>query len=104
MNEGHFRKKTNCDIAVSNIFGGFYELKWLNWFSFNINLNDKQNKFEVHLLQNLAKLANYLTRMGQDATCVQTLNGHNSLICRPILTFDHTNMISSSIQIEWSEY
>ena len=43
----------------------------------NINANDGQNKFEVHILQNVAKMTNYLSKMGHDATFVRTLNGHN---------------------------
>ena len=63
---------------------------------FNINANDGQNKFEVHILKNVAKMTNYLPKMGQDATFARTLNGHNSVIFHPILTFDHTKMICSS--------
>ena len=44
----------------------------------NINANDGQNKFEVHILKYVAKITNYLPIMGKDATFVQTLNGHNS--------------------------
>ena len=45
----------------------------------NINANaDEQNKFEVHILNNVAKMTNYLPKIGQDATFVQTVNGHNS--------------------------
>ena len=51
-------------------------------------------------VQNVAKMTNYLPKMGQGTTCARTLNGHNSIIFHPILTFDHTKMISSSIQIE----
>ena len=63
---------------------------------FNINANDRQNKFKVHTLENVTKMTNYLPKMGQDATFAQTLNDHNSVIFHPILTFNHTKMISSS--------
>ena len=43
---------------------------------------------------------NYLSKIGQDATFARTFNGHNLAIFHPILTFDHTKMISSSRQIE----
>ena len=67
----------------------------------NINAYDGQNKFEVHTLQNVAKMTNYLPKMGKDATFARTLNAHNSVIIHPILTFDHTKMNSSSRQMEW---
>ena len=34
----------------------------------NINANEGQNKFEVHILQNVAKMTNYTSKIGQDAT------------------------------------
>ena len=66
----------------------------------NIIANDGQNKFRVHIIQNVARMINYLSKMGQGATFARTLNGHNSVIFYPILTFDYTKMISSSRQIE----
>ena len=39
-------------------------------------------------------------KIGQDATFALNLNGHNSAIFYPILTFDHTKMSSSARQIE----
>ena len=62
---------------------------------FNINANDRQNKFAVHILQNVAKMTNYLPKMGQGATFARTLNGHNSVIFHSIMPFDHTKIISS---------
>ena len=69
----------------------------------NINANYGQNKFKVDILKSVVKMTNYLPKMGQDATFARTLNGHNSVIFHPILTFDHTKMISSSRQIEKCE-
>ena len=43
-------------------------------------------------------MTNYLPKMGQDVTYARTLNGHNSVIFHPSLTFEHTKMISSSRQ------
>ena len=39
----------------------------------NINANEGQNKFEVHILQNVTRMTNYLPKMGQDATFARTL-------------------------------
>ena len=64
----------------------------------NINRNDGQIRFEVHIFKNVAKMTNYLPKMDQDTTFVQTLNSHNSVIFHPILTLDHTKMINSSRQ------
>ena len=49
----------------------------------NINTNVGQNKFEDHILKNVAKITNYLPKMSQDATFGRTLNGHTflALIC-----------------------
>ena len=60
-----------------------------------------QNKFEVHILKNVARMTNYLLKMGQDATFVRTLNGHNSVICHPILTSYNTEMVNLLRRIEW---
>ena len=43
----------------------------------NINVNDGQNKFEVHISNKLARIANLQPKIGQDATFAQTFNGHN---------------------------
>ena len=60
----------------------------------NINVDDTQNKFEVHISKNVRP------KIGQDATFAQILNGHNSTVFHPILTFDNTKMISSAN--EWN--
>ena len=64
------------------------------WLPPNINVNDRQNKFEVHISKNIAKNS-------QGATFATTLNGHYSTMFHPILTLDTTKMISSLKQIEW---
>ena len=47
----------------------------------NINANEGKNKFEVHISKkNLAKLAIFRPKIGQDATFAQSLNGYNSAI------------------------
>ena len=40
---------------------------------------DGQNKFEVHISKNIAKIANFQPKIGQDANFAPTLNGHNSV-------------------------
>ena len=47
----------------------------------------------------MAKMSNFRPKIGQDATFAPTLIGHNSAIFYPILTFDHTKMISSARKI-----
>ena len=49
-------------------------------FTLNINVNDGQNKFEVHISKNMARIANFQPKIGQDATFAPTFNGHNSAI------------------------
>ena len=64
----------------------------------NINRYDGRNKFEVHISTNVANMADFRPKIGQDATFAPTLNGHDSAIFNPILTFDHTKMTSSVIK------
>ena len=66
----------------------------------NINENDGRNKLGVHISKNVAEMANFRPKKGQDATFAPTLNRHNSAIFHPILTSDHTKMTSSARQIE----
>ena len=63
--------------------------------SLNINGNNGQYKFEVHISKNMAKMANFRPKVGQDATFAPTLNGHNSASFYLILSFDHTKKLSS---------
>ena len=68
----------------------------------NIDVNDHgQNKFKVNISKTVAKKANFRPEIGQDATFAPALNGHNSVISYPILTSDHTKIISSSGRIKW---
>ena len=50
--------------------------------------------------KNMAKIADFQPKIGLDTTFASTLNGHNSAIFYPILTSDHTKMISLSRQME----
>ena len=40
-------------------------------------------------------------KISRAATLGQSLDGHNLVIFHPILTFDHTKMISSSRRVQW---
>ena len=46
----------------------------------NIDGNDRQNKFEVRISKNVAKMANVWPKIGQDATFASNSNGHKSAI------------------------
>ena len=50
----------------------------------NIDGNNGQNKFEVHISKNVVKIANFRPK---DATFVPILYWHNSVIFYPYLTF-----------------
>ena len=62
----------------------------------NNHVDDGQNKFKVHISKNMDKIANFQPKIGQDTNFTPTLNGHNSAISHPILTFYATKMISST--------
>ena len=64
------------------------------------HVNDGQNKYEVHISINVAKIAYFQSKIGQDANFAPTLNGHKSAIFYPILTSDHSKMISTLRRIE----
>ena len=58
-------------------------------------------KFEVYISINMAKIANFQSKIAQDATFAPILNGQNSAIFKPISTSDHTKTISSSRFYSW---
>ena len=49
---------------------------------------NEQNKSEVQISKNVTKIANFWSKIGQDATFATTLNVHNSAIFYPSLTFN----------------
>ena len=53
----------------------------------NLNANAQQYKFEVDILKNMAKIANSSPKIGQIPLLSLAINGHNSIIFHPILTF-----------------
>ena len=53
----------------------------------NLNINAGQNRFEVDILKNVAKIANLRPKISQIPLLSLDINGHNSVIFHPILTF-----------------
>ena len=62
-----------------------------------LHRNDGQNKLEVSISKNMAKMANNGPKV---ATFGQSLGGHNLATLHPIWTNEPTKMISSSRRIE----
>ena len=62
-------------------------------FPFNIIVNTGQNKFEIDILKNVAKIANLRPKIGQIPLLSLDINGHNSIIFHPILTFSILNCL-----------
>ena len=54
---------------------------------FNLVAVTGQNKFEVDILKNVAKIAYLRPKIGQIPLLSLNINGHNSVIFHPILTF-----------------
>ena len=63
-----------------------------------------QNKFEVDILKSVAKIANLRPKIGQIPFLSLDINGHNSIIFHPILTFFILNCLfsrdESNVQIK----
>ena len=68
-----------------------------------INVNNGQNKFEVHISKNVAKMAILWPKIGQRHFGARASYGHNLAIFHQILTNEHTKMTSSLRQIEWNQ-
>ena len=68
-----------------------------------INVNKRQNKFEVHISKNVAKMAILWPKIGQRHFGVRASHGHNLAIFHQILTNEHTKMTSSLRRIEWNQ-
>ena len=67
-----------------------------------INVNNGQNKFEVHISKNVAKMAILWPKIGQRHFGAHASYGHNLAIFHQILTNEHTKMTSSLRRIEWN--
>ena len=67
------------------------------------NVNNGQNKFEVHILKNVAKMAILWPKIGQRHFGARASHGHNLAIFHQILTNEHTKMTSSLRRIEWNQ-
>ena len=71
----------------------------------NLIVNAGQNKFEVDILKKFGKIANLRPKIGQIPLLSLDINGHNSIIFYPILTFFILNCLflrdeSNSVQIK----
>ena len=61
-------------MTVMAIFVVYLKARMVN-FPLIIKVNDRQYQFEVHISVNMAKIANFQPRIGQDATFATILNG-----------------------------
>ena len=68
-----------------------------------VNVNNGQNKFEVHISKNVAKMAILWPKIGQRHFGARASHGHNLAIFHQILTNEHTKMTSSLRRIEWNK-
>ena len=68
-----------------------------------VNVNNWQNKYEVHISKNVAKMAILWPKIGQRHFGARASHGHNLAIFHPILTNEHTKMTNSLRRIEWNK-
>ena len=68
-----------------------------------VSVNKGQNKFEVHISKNVAKMAIVWPKIGQRHFGVRASHCHNLAIFHQILTNEHTKMTSSLRRIEWNK-
>ena len=68
-----------------------------------INVNNRQNKFEVHISKTVAKMAILWPKIGQRHFGARASHGHNLAIYHQILTNEHTKMTNSLRRIEWNQ-
>ena len=93
---------------ILKVFGVFLRIEWPIWVwltpnFIKINVNSGQNKFEVHISKNVAKMAILWPRIGQRHFGACASHGHNLAIFHQILTNEHTKMTSSLRRIEWNK-
>ena len=81
-----------CGFFEANlvIFG---PIDFLFGLPINLIVNAGQNKFEIDILNNVAKIANLRPKIGQIPLLSLDINWHNSIIFHPILTFFITNCL-----------
>ena len=102
-----FRINVNMDFANWSLFGdrmadlGLIDSKLGVYIK--INVNTWQNKFEVHISKNMAKMAILWPKIGQRHFGARASHGHNLAIFHQILTNKHTKMTSSLRRIEWNK-
>ena len=66
----------------------------------NLYSNKGHNKLGGHISKNVAKIATNWLKISRASTFGQSLGGHNLAIFYPILTLDHTKMISSLRRVQ----
>ena len=72
-------------------------------FYIKVNVNKGQNKYEVNISKNVAKMAILWPKIGRRHFGARASHGHNLAIFYPILTNEHTKMTSSLRRIEWNK-
>ena len=65
-----------------------------------VNVNKRQNKFEVHISKNVAKMAILWPKIGQRHFGARASHGHNLAIFHQMLTNEHTKMTSLKCSVE----
>ena len=66
-----------------------------------VNVNTRQNKFEVHISKTWPKWPSIGTKQARRHFGARACHGHNLAIFDPILTNEYTKMTISSRRIEW---
>ena len=75
-------------VAFWGLFGVILgQTDFLFGLPINFIVNAGQNKIEVDILKNVAKIANLRPKTGQIPPLSLDINGHNSIIFHPIWTF-----------------
>ena len=69
----------------------------------NITIYNWQNKFKVHILKNVAKMAILWPKIGQRHFGARASHGQNLAIFHQILTNEHTKMTTLLRRIEWNK-
>ena len=81
-------------MAILGMFWSFFGDRMANWglidfklgLYVKVNVNEWQNKLEVHISKHLAKITINWQKIGQMPLLSLNTNWHNSVIFHPILT------------------
>ena len=88
-------------MAILGMFWGFFGDRMANWglidfklgLYVKVNVNEWQNKLEVHISKHLANITINWQKIGQMPLLSLNTNGHNSVIFHPILTLFYQVML-----------